>query len=205
MTDDQVRVRVTRARADISAILDQVLDNDDGLARIYAAHGRQPPPRRAGTRPGDDAGEHSGQVQAVCDRIAMVESTLAHVGQVPAAGGDGGDDLPPATGAGAGRDADHRRPGAVLMATAAPGVVRVRLSGTPGDIEVVAHALLDGAPAADGIELIESSALYPNRRDPGVRQYLTVRVTTAGQAPAPGRELPGSAPDDNHDSTEVGQ
>jgi hypothetical protein len=53
----------------------------------------------------------------------------------------------------------------------ADGVVRVRFSGAAGDID--AAAALAGQ---DGIELIERSAPYPNRRDPGHRVYLTVRV-----------------------------
>ncbi len=73
ITDDQVNARVARARADIAAILGNVLDDEAGLARIYAVHGREVPaaPGPAGA---DDEG---GQVQAVCDRIAMLESALA--------------------------------------------------------------------------------------------------------------------------------
>ena len=74
INDDQVNTRVGRARADIAAILGNVLDDEAGLARIYATHGREVPtaPGPAGT--GDDEG---GQVQVVCDRIAMLESALA--------------------------------------------------------------------------------------------------------------------------------
>ena len=61
----------------------------------------------------------------------------------------------------------------------APGVVRVRVSGAAGDVDVVA-AVFGGA---DGIEVVETSARYPNRRDPGERLYLTVRLAT--------RDLPG--------------
>jgi hypothetical protein len=56
--------------------------------------------------------------------------------------------------------------GLPLAAGVAPGVVKVRLSGAAQDIEVVA-GLLAGA-------VIEESGQYPNRRDPGVRVYLTV-------------------------------
>jgi hypothetical protein len=53
----------------------------------------------------------------------------------------------------------------------APGVVKVRLSGAAGDIEV-----------------IERSATYPNRRDPGVRVYLTAVVPALSAEHAPRRE-----------------
>ena len=54
ITDDEVNARVVRARADITAILAAVLDDDAGLAQIYALHGQQPtsPGRRGGPRPG---------------------------------------------------------------------------------------------------------------------------------------------------------
>ena len=74
ITDDQVNARVARARADIAAILGNVLDDEAGLARIYAMHGRQVPAAPGPAGAGDDEG---GQVQAVCDRIAMLESALA--------------------------------------------------------------------------------------------------------------------------------
>ena len=54
----------------------------------------------------------------------------------------------------------------------APGVVKVRLSGELADIETVAALL--GSGLGHGIEQIERSAPYPNRRDPGVRVYVTV-------------------------------
>ncbi len=71
-TEDEVTTLVTRARADIAGILNDVLDNEAGLAQIYVTYGQQPPPRAAATVPG---GEDS-QVGAVCDRIAMLEITL---------------------------------------------------------------------------------------------------------------------------------
>ena len=56
----------------------------------------------------------------------------------------------------------------------APGVVKIRLSGELADIEAVTAAL--GSELGSGIGQIERSAPYPNRRDPGVRVYLTVWV-----------------------------
>jgi hypothetical protein len=59
----------------------------------------------------------------------------------------------------------------------APGVVKIRLSGATGDVEVLAD-VLSASPSA---EVIDRSAPYPNRRDPGERVYLTVRITKGGQ------------------------
>ena len=73
ITEDEVTTLVTRARDDIAGILNDVLDNEAGLAQIYAAYGQQPPSRTAAAAPG---GEDS-QVGAVCDRIAMLETALA--------------------------------------------------------------------------------------------------------------------------------
>jgi hypothetical protein len=56
----------------------------------------------------------------------------------------------------------------------AAGVVKIRLSGASGEVAVVA-ALLTGYNGC-GIEVIGQSAPYPNRRDPGERVYLTVRI-----------------------------
>jgi hypothetical protein len=83
LTEDQVQAMVTRARADIGEILHGTLDHEGGLARIYAMHGQQPPARPAPA--GEDDG---GQVQAVCDRIAMLEATLT---QVSKTGGPSGE------------------------------------------------------------------------------------------------------------------
>jgi hypothetical protein len=55
-----------------------------------------------------------------------------------------------------------------------PGVVKIRLSGELGHIEAV--AVLIGSCLGQDIEQIERSAVYPNRRDSGVRVYLTVLV-----------------------------
>ena len=61
----------------------------------------------------------------------------------------------------------------------AAGVVKVRLSGAPDDVAMVATLITDydGAP---GVEIIDRSAPYANRRDPGERVYLTVRVAPEG-------------------------
>jgi len=74
ITEDEVRGRVMRARADIVAVLSGILDDDADLARIYALHG-QHAPQDTGAAAGQ--GDDSGQVQVVCDRIAMLETTLA--------------------------------------------------------------------------------------------------------------------------------
>jgi hypothetical protein len=59
----------------------------------------------------------------------------------------------------------------------APGVVKVRLLGEPGDIEALA-GVLGASPA---VEVIDRSGPRANRYDPGVRVYLTLRVTEGGQ------------------------
>jgi hypothetical protein len=51
----------------------------------------------------------------------------------------------------------------------APGVVQVRVSGAPEDIERVIASL--------DIPVLTCRGPYPNRRDPGVRVYLTLQVT----------------------------
>lgn len=56
----------------------------------------------------------------------------------------------------------------------APGVVKIRLSGASGDVAAAAALLTDYD--GRGIDVIEQSAPYPNRRDPGERVYLTVRI-----------------------------
>ena len=56
----------------------------------------------------------------------------------------------------------------------APGIVKIRPSGADRDVAMVA-ALLTGYDGC-GIDVIEQSAPYPNRRDPGERVYLTVRI-----------------------------
>lgn len=57
----------------------------------------------------------------------------------------------------------------------APGVVRVRLSGEPADIDRVAGLL-----AGQGTEVLDTTGPRPNRIDPGVRMYLTVRLPDGG-------------------------
>ena len=67
ITEDEVNRRVAIARADIAAVLAEVLDDDAGLARIYALHGQQAPPSASETAPDeDDNDDESGQVQVVC-------------------------------------------------------------------------------------------------------------------------------------------
>jgi len=73
ITEDEVATLVTRARDDIAGILDDVLDDEAGLAQVYAAYGRQPPLRAAAAAPA----EEESQVGLVCDRIAMLETALA--------------------------------------------------------------------------------------------------------------------------------
>lgn len=51
-----------------------------------------------------------------------------------------------------------------------PGTVEVRLSGDPGGIEAAAAALAACCP------VLSRRGPYPNRRDPGVRVYLTIRT-----------------------------
>jgi hypothetical protein len=60
-----------------------------------------------------------------------------------------------------------------------PHVVKVRLIGEQADIDAVTAAL-DSSPGTKVID--HSSGARPNRYDPGVRVYLTVRVGE-GQAP----------------------
>jgi hypothetical protein len=43
VTEDEVNSLVTRVRIDIAEILDDVLDTEAGLTRIYATYGRQSP------------------------------------------------------------------------------------------------------------------------------------------------------------------
>jgi hypothetical protein len=82
ITDDEVNARAAVARADITAILTRVLDDDAGLAQVYAMHGQHEPQGGGQVPPEHD--DEIGQVQVVCDRIAMLETTLA---QAAAPGG----------------------------------------------------------------------------------------------------------------------
>jgi hypothetical protein len=64
-------------------------------------------------------------------------------------------------------------------------VVKVRLSGAMADIAAMASVLA----AAGGIDLIDVSQPYPNRREAGARLYLTICLAPAeGQLTA--REEP---------------
>lgn len=67
----------------------------------------------------------------------------------------------------------------------APGVVKVRLAGAPADVaalqETLALLARSRAELPYGIEVLEQSAPYPNRRDPGERLYLTLRITKEAQ------------------------
>ena len=81
-----------------------------------------------------------------------------------------------------GADPDMVRMAAAGLAAAAgqaPGIVKVRLSGEPADVEMLATLLADYAGA--GLDVLERSAPYPNRRDFGVRVYLTLQITNGGQ------------------------
>jgi hypothetical protein len=57
----------------------------------------------------------------------------------------------------------------------APGIVEVRVSGEMADIVRVTEMLGEA-----GAEVLNTYGPRPNRYDPGVRVYLTVRVDTAG-------------------------
>lgn len=80
ITEDQVNAMVARARDDIARTLGNVLDDEAGLAGIYTLHGQQAPARPA---PAPAAADEEGEpVRAVCDRIAMLESMLAHASKL---------------------------------------------------------------------------------------------------------------------------
>ena len=65
-----------------------------------------------------------------------------------------------------------------------PGVIKVRLSGALPDVETLAALLRLAALHWGGLDLIEVSPPCPNRRDPGARLYLTIRLT--GDLAGPG-------------------
>ena len=69
----------------------------------------------------------------------------------------------------------------------APGVVQVRLSGHPDDADALA-AVLATIPAVQ--ILTGPDGPYPNRRQPGHRLYLTLRLTQPPSKPEPGRTTP---------------
>jgi hypothetical protein len=80
----------------------------------------------------------------------------------------------------------------------APGVIKVRLTGSSGDVQTAAALLAEAAELATGPDLIETSRPDPNRREPGERVYLTFRLATPtppGQPPQPPRPaLPSRRP-----------
>lgn len=59
-------------------------------------------------------------------------------------------------------------------------LVKVRLSGDTAALGV-ALALLVSAAQIGGAEIAEQSAIYPNRRDPGSRMYLTLLLPDAAE------------------------
>ena len=59
-------------------------------------------------------------------------------------------------------------------------LVKVRLSGDTAALGV-ALALLVSAAQSGGAEIAEQSGLYPNRRGPGSRVYLTLLVPDAAE------------------------
>ena len=59
-------------------------------------------------------------------------------------------------------------------------LVKVRLSGDTAALGA-ALALLVSAAQVGGAEIAEQSALYPNRRDPGCRVYLTLVLPGAAE------------------------
>lgn len=76
----------------------------------------------------------------------------------------------------------------------APGTVELRLSGSPEDTGIlisVLERLAAGLPVTTvGLEILHRSGARANRRDPGERTYVLVRVTAAGT----GASGSGSAP-----------
>jgi hypothetical protein len=67
----------------------------------------------------------------------------------------------------------------------APGVVELRLSGAAEDTATVISVLerlAAGLPVTTiAVEILYRSGARANRRDPGERVYVLVRVTGAGQ------------------------
>ena len=73
---------------------------------------------------------------------------------------------------------DAAQPAAVTSgARQAPGVVKVRLSGTRADIEAVTAVL------AGHCQVLDRSGPRPNRYEPGERVYLTIRTGPAPVGP----------------------
>lgn len=59
-------------------------------------------------------------------------------------------------------------------------LVKVRLSGDTASLGVLLGLLVSAAQDG-GAEIAEQSALYPNRRDPGCRVYLTLLLPDAAE------------------------
>ncbi len=74
---------------------------------------------------------------------------------------------------------------------AAPGVAEIRLSGTAEDTGILVSVLeriAAGQPVTTvGLEILTRPAPRDNRRDPGQRVYLTVRVHPRGDMSAGAR------------------
>jgi hypothetical protein len=87
LSDDDVNEMIEAARADILVALGRTLDDDGGLAQIYAARGQQVPVQAA---PGPGSGDEGWQVQAVCDRIGLLEMALDEAGKSGTVSGLGG-------------------------------------------------------------------------------------------------------------------
>jgi hypothetical protein len=69
--------------------------------------------------------------------------------------------------------------------TARVKLVKVRLSGDTAALGA-ALAMLVSAVQGGGAEIAEQSALYPNRKDPGCRVYLTLVVPDSNGTGQPG-------------------
>lgn len=76
----------------------------------------------------------------------------------------------------------------------APGVIQVRLSGHPDDADALA-AILASTPAVH--ILTGPDGPYPNRRQPGHRLYLTLRLNQPPPKPEPAGNA-GTAPSHAH-------
>ena len=69
------------------------------------------------------------------------------------------------------------------LAGQAPGVVKIRLSGALLDVGTVAGLLVHATRPGTGIDLIDVSQPYPNRRGAGARLYLTAGQPGTGAQP----------------------
>ena len=75
------------------------------------------------------------------------------------------------------------------LAGQASGLVKIRLSGALPDITALARLF---GRRGTGIDLIEVSQPYPNRRETGARLYLTIRLAAdqAGTGTPPDPAIP---------------